>query len=405
MQSRSSNCNSNADSSSLLLEAADSSGNRMMGLFELPDLVLDKIFSYLSYATISQLRPVSRQANQLCERRLNRGFYKLERTLQDSQRFVKAKLPRRESERKQHPFSRHSEILSAVDTRVSLLGMTYVKHMQFGRCCFIPGRVLDELFRILRTVRATVEPPRAHELLHELRDLSSMAMEHFEEQIEPLVKIDAAAAAAAASQHSLPVYAAVGSASAAQPACSHSHSSSSLLSLMAAAGDQRQLSRLAAAAAASATTAAPGAVAVSNSATAGPDAAAAANDDRQCVQRLLGEILSLKATVCSNSATVKQLRLNLASHERSSRQTINQLKTRIASLEQKLAAKSAVVEGGAETEAAAATSSSPNRKRCSTSATDGQQLAKTLLGKRRKKDCSTFPFSPHTSDRVTERRV
>ena len=31
-------------------------------------------------------------------------------------------------------------------------------------------------------------PPRAHELLQELRDISSMAMEHFDEHIVPRLK-------------------------------------------------------------------------------------------------------------------------------------------------------------------------------------------------------------------------
>jgi F-box protein 28 len=48
--------------------------------------------------------------------------------------------------------------------------------------------VLDELFRILNTLKYPQQPPRAHEFLQELRDISSMAMEHFEEKIAPSLK-------------------------------------------------------------------------------------------------------------------------------------------------------------------------------------------------------------------------
>lgn len=41
---------------------------------------------------------------------------------------------------------------------------------------------------VLRIVETEQTPPRAHQLLQELRDLSSMAMEHFDEHILPRIK-------------------------------------------------------------------------------------------------------------------------------------------------------------------------------------------------------------------------
>lgn len=49
-------------------------------------------------------------------------------------------------------------------------------------------QVIDEIFRVLRLIRDTKTPPRAHEILQELRDISSMAMEHFDEKILPDLK-------------------------------------------------------------------------------------------------------------------------------------------------------------------------------------------------------------------------
>ncbi|CAL1293537.1 unnamed protein product [Larinioides sclopetarius] len=63
--------------------------------------------------------------------------------------------------------------------------MTFMKFIEMNLCCFIPGKVLDEIYKVLRYVTSEQTPVRAHEVLQELRDLSSMAMEHFDEKISP----------------------------------------------------------------------------------------------------------------------------------------------------------------------------------------------------------------------------
>lgn len=74
---------------------------------------------------------------------------------------MKAKLPRRESERRTHPLARHIDVLTGIfwnesiwsnclienqsflgiETRLSLLSMTYYKYTVLGVFCFIPGKV------------------------------------------------------------------------------------------------------------------------------------------------------------------------------------------------------------------------------------------------------------------------
>lgn len=56
-------------------------------------------------------------------------------------RAVKSKLPRRESERRSHPLARHCDILTAIETRISMLSMTFSKYVETNVCCFIPGKV------------------------------------------------------------------------------------------------------------------------------------------------------------------------------------------------------------------------------------------------------------------------
>lgn len=67
--------------------------------------------------------------------------------------------------------------------------MTYQKYIQNGQACFIPGKVIDECYKILRSISCSdVRNLRAHEILQELRDISSMAIEHFDEKIVPDIK-------------------------------------------------------------------------------------------------------------------------------------------------------------------------------------------------------------------------
>ncbi|XP_068796309.1 F-box only protein 28 isoform X3 [Struthio camelus] len=159
--------------------------NTLVGL---PIVAIESILGFLSYDETSQLRLVCKRMDLVCQRMLNQGFLKVERYHNLCQKQVKAQLPRRESERRNHSLARHADILAAVETRLSLLNMTFMKYVDSNLCCFIPGKVIDEIYRVLRYVNSTRAPQRAHEVLQELRDISSMAMEYFDEKIVPILK-------------------------------------------------------------------------------------------------------------------------------------------------------------------------------------------------------------------------
>ena len=72
---------------------------------------------------------------------LNMGFSVVESFHASVQKEIRSKLPRRESERRDHLFSRHADILSAIETRLSLIQITYAKYIEAGYTCFIPGKV------------------------------------------------------------------------------------------------------------------------------------------------------------------------------------------------------------------------------------------------------------------------
>lgn len=75
-----------------------------------------------------------------------------------------------------------------------MLSMTYTKYIDMNLCCFIPGKIIDEVLNILRLVSNTIGSTgscrqlRAHEVLQELRDISSMAIDHFDEKIAHILK-------------------------------------------------------------------------------------------------------------------------------------------------------------------------------------------------------------------------
>ncbi|XP_069744051.1 sphingolipid delta(4)-desaturase DES1 isoform X2 [Narcine bancroftii] len=157
-------------------------------LLSLPIVAIDSVLGLMAYDEISGLRLVCKRMDAICQRLLNQGFLKVERYHSLCQKQVKAQLPRRESERRNHSLARHADILAAVETRLSLLNMTFMKYVDTNLCCFIPGKVIDEIYRVLRYVNSTRSPQRAHEVLQELRDISSMAMEYFDEKIVPILK-------------------------------------------------------------------------------------------------------------------------------------------------------------------------------------------------------------------------
>ena len=158
-------------------------------LHSLPDPVFDQVFSFLSFHQLALLRRVNRRFNTSLMRLLNQGFRAAERFHAKCLKEVKAKLPRRESERRNHKLSRHCDILTAIETRISLLSMTFLKYVDLNLCCFIPGKVIDEIITVLRAIKEDENPPRAYEILQELRDISSMAMEYFDDKIVPTLKV------------------------------------------------------------------------------------------------------------------------------------------------------------------------------------------------------------------------
>ncbi|XP_058834376.1 F-box only protein 28 [Topomyia yanbarensis] len=159
-----------------------------MSFLDLPDCMIEQVFEYLSYDEIAKERIVCKKIDRVSQSLLNRGFMKMIKRHNANLKTIKSQLPRRESERRNHPLAKHSDILTCIETRISMLSMTYSKYIDKDLCCFIPGKVIDEVFNILKLIEGTSKPLRTHEVLQELRDISSMAIEHFDENIAHRLK-------------------------------------------------------------------------------------------------------------------------------------------------------------------------------------------------------------------------
>lgn len=152
--------------------------------------------------------------DRVCGSILNSTFQKLQAQMLNRFQAIKAQMPRRESARRNHPLACESDIIETLHMRLTLLQMSFGKHIERKHCCFFPGEVnevllanyknknmqytnlykfqfliifqiLDEVNRILHYIRVTPKLARPYKVTDELFDLSTMAMEYFKERIEP----------------------------------------------------------------------------------------------------------------------------------------------------------------------------------------------------------------------------
>lgn len=156
-----------------------------LSIVDLPTEILESVFSYIPYETVSKLRLVCKRFDGIASSLLSSAFQRLQTLMLQRFQRIKAQMPRRESARRKHPLARESDIVETLHMRLTLLQMSFGKHIERKHCCFFAGEILDEVQRILHYVNATPSLARAYKVTDELFDLSTMAMEYFKEHIEP----------------------------------------------------------------------------------------------------------------------------------------------------------------------------------------------------------------------------
>lgn len=72
---------------------------------------------------------------------LNSTFQRLQNQMLQRFQAIKGQMPRRESARRKHPLARESDIIETLHMRLTLLQMSFGKHIERKHCCFFAGDV------------------------------------------------------------------------------------------------------------------------------------------------------------------------------------------------------------------------------------------------------------------------
>ena len=153
-------------------------------ILNLPDEPFFVILGFCSYDEVANLRLVCRKFDLICQRYLNHG-YKMACTktgkLFDE---LESLLPKEESDKEDHPLYFNYLILNDI----KFTGLAFGEKLQ-NLCCFYPGKILDEIFDILR-VLSTKEPLLPiWDIEKELDDLTDLAESHFDYTVNETIDV------------------------------------------------------------------------------------------------------------------------------------------------------------------------------------------------------------------------
>lgn len=97
--------------------------------------------------------------DRICGMHLNSTFQRLQTQMLHRFQAIKSKMPRRESARRNHPLACESDIIETLHMRLTLLQMSFGKHIERRHCCFFPGEVsinvlfITHLFQIYDVIQ------------------------------------------------------------------------------------------------------------------------------------------------------------------------------------------------------------------------------------------------------------
>lgn len=94
----------------------------------------------------------------------------------------------RRSSVRNHPLYSHILSLRMTDVTLNIRLSCYNKYTNMNLCCFIPGKIIDEIMKIIRRNYAgRPKTTSSYEILKELTDLVCMATEHFKSEISHIL--------------------------------------------------------------------------------------------------------------------------------------------------------------------------------------------------------------------------
>lgn len=157
-----------------------------MTLNQMPDLVLEEIFVYLSFEYLCSLRRVSVRFNSMCKGMLNSGFKSSQKNV--AKCLTEMKIMRNfVADEMKEKIGKRIEILVGLEERVKLLNQCYSTYIRKSWCCFIPGALLDDICEILRKIKKDEYQMSTFRALKPFQEKSKNAMLHFCDKVLPRI--------------------------------------------------------------------------------------------------------------------------------------------------------------------------------------------------------------------------
>ena len=174
-------------------------GTNTLSIENLPDLVLEEILSKLEYHDVATFRRINKRFNNIGSIILNKGYKSTKMQHTKLYKAVKTEVTQTQKTKSlnYHVLLRHYDILTTIGSHLTLLDNTFLKYTSLNLCCFIPGRVIDEMLSIFQTIQeerqfkhegSKCRCSNAFKHLKRCIDASHEAINHFSEKIIPTLK-------------------------------------------------------------------------------------------------------------------------------------------------------------------------------------------------------------------------
>ncbi|KAI1712528.1 F-box only protein 28 [Ditylenchus destructor] len=161
-------------------------------LLQLSPEIRSKIFGYIKYQELCEIRAVCKKLQYIVEKRLNHAFASLREQLDSLliDKFFEA-MPKKESKHREHPLNDLYSLANIMKRRLDSLAFKFEDPIQDGYCCFYAGKMLDVMFPMFSWINshlpsdngsAVIPPPEqfdAYQMAVPFTDLDYLLEHHF----------------------------------------------------------------------------------------------------------------------------------------------------------------------------------------------------------------------------------
>ncbi|KAI1705865.1 F-box only protein 28 [Ditylenchus destructor] len=161
-------------------------------LLQLSPEIRSKVFGYIKYQELCEIRAVCKKLQYIVEKRLNHAFASLREQLDTLliDKFFEA-MPKKESKHREHPLNDLHSLANIMKRRLDSLVFKFEDPIQDGYCCFYAGKMLDVMFPMFSWISshlasengpAVIPPPEqfdAYQMAVPFTDLDYLLEHHF----------------------------------------------------------------------------------------------------------------------------------------------------------------------------------------------------------------------------------